>query len=131
MYGGCYGGWVGGPQIPNYFTPQIPNPKILTPQIPNPKLFYPSNPKSQTFLPLKSQIPNFALNITKLLSLRNNYQHFMAFYMIPYNNDDKLNIYVYLKIISTIITQHFFTFITPNVKLLLYFVCVCDMIPLI
>ena len=50
---------------------------------------------------LKSQIPNFLLNITKLLSIRNNYQHFMAFYMIPYNHDDKLNIYVCLKIILT------------------------------
>ena len=38
----------------------------------------------------------------------------MAFYMIPYNHDDKLNFYVCLKIISTIITQHFFTFITQN-----------------
>ena len=38
----------------------------------------------------------------------------MAFYMIPYNHDDKLNIYVCLKIILTIITQHFYTFITQN-----------------
>ena len=38
----------------------------------------------------------------------------MAFYMIPYNHDDKLNIYVCLKIILTIVTEHFYTFITQN-----------------
>ena len=31
----------------------------------------------------------------------------MASYMIPYNHDDKLDIYVCLKIISTIIIQIF------------------------
>ena len=38
----------------------------------------------------------------------------MAFYMIPYNHDNKLSIYVCLNIILTIITQHFYTFITQN-----------------
>ena len=51
---------------------------------------------------------------TYLVSIRNNYQHFMAFYIIPYNHDDKLNIYVCLKIILTIVTQHFYTFATQN-----------------
>ena len=40
----------------------------------------------------------------------------MAFYMIPYNYENKLNFYVCLNIISTIITQIFFTFITQNLE---------------
>ena len=44
----------------------------------------------------------------------------MAFYMIPYNNDDKLNIYVCLKIILTIITQHLYTFITQHFEKLTF-----------
>ena len=84
MGGGCYGGSSNPKsliilplksQIPNFLTPQIP--KFLTPQIPNPNFVAP-------------QIPNLSLNITKLLGIRNNYQHFMAFYMIPYNHDDRL-----------------------------------------
>ena len=68
IIGGGGGGCYGGPQIPNYSTPHIPNPNF----------FDPSNPKSQNFWPLKSQIPKFftpqipnlSLNITKLLRIR-------------------------------------------------------------
>ena len=44
----------------------------------------------------------------------------MAFSVIPYNHDDKLNIYVYLKIILTIVTEHFYTFRTQNLKVDFY-----------
>ena len=91
-------------------------PKFVTPSNPNSQKCLPL--KSQIVLPLISQIPNLAPNITKLLGISNNYQHIMAFYMymymIPYNHDDKLSIYVCLKIISTNITRHFLTFITQN-----------------